>query len=228
MNKYLTPKIVITALSLLVINFAYGQNSANQSKPSKDSAMVISVVGDVVAEKDKVKLTPLIRIQSDEVIDVANYGKVEIVYFVSGQKEDWRGPAKFKVGTTESVNISGQPFSVSKTSGISKQLSDSLAIAGGTRVGMVRVRGASKLSLQRMEEKYTAMKKQYPDSILPEVVLLSDWEASCEDDRIKAKLSEIEKEFMGKDEAKILISLYSNRVRSEESQEFCKKLSEQK
>jgi len=206
---------------LLSANILFAQQIKN-----KDRVMVISTSGNVKLTTDKMQVTPLIRIRQGEIVDLEKYAKLEIIYFNSGNKEDWRGPAKFEIGNTESKMIEGKPFATHKTKGIGIKLAQSMEIASFSRQGMVRVRGANKLELRRIEQKYMAEKERFPDSILPEIYLLSAWDGFCEDKLIKEKLDEIGKEFAGRDDANILISLYSNRVRSAEAQATCDKIAQ--
>lgn len=179
-----------------------------------DVGLVTQLSGDVTYmnegyQKTPEKVQPFMRIRQGDRFVVTAGAMVQLVYFQSGRKETWKGPAVFAVGEAQSrvegeKGMQAQPEVKILPTGASQGLRGIpilLRRAGLSRSGTTQVRGVvgtpqkaitlsekEKSEIKRTEEIYQSLRKQTKaDDITPELILLgvlSDHEQYEEMERV--------------------------------------------
>ena len=177
---------------------AIGASAEGQILPP-DVGIITQLSGDVTYRNEDYQKTPakaqaFMKIFQGDYFQVEAKAAVQLVYFVSGRKETWKGPAAFIVGETQSrakveKGIQAQPEVKILPSGVlegMRRVPALLRRAGLSRSGTLQVRGPGE-SFQKSKElseekqKEIAMAKENyrnlrnqtkADDITPELYLL--------------------------------------------------------
>jgi hypothetical protein len=189
-----------------------------------DVGLVAQLSGDVTYMNEGYQKTPekaqsFIRIRQGDRFKVASGAMVQLVYFQSGRKETWKGPADFVVGEAQSraggeKGVQAQPEVVILPTGVSQgmqRIPILLRRAGLSRSGATQVRGVGggpqkaialseeeKAEIKMAEEIYQSLRKQTKaEDITPELTLLAvlaDYEQYEEMERVIKNALEIQPE----------------------------------
>ena len=164
-----------------------------------DVGLVTRLSGDVTYmnegyQKTPEKAQPFVRIRQGDHFKLASGAMVQLVYFQSGRKETWKGPAVFVVGETQSraqgeKGIQAQPEVTTLPTEASqgmRRIPILLRRAGLSRSGTTQVRGVGggpqktitlseeeKAEIKMAKEIYQSFRKQTKaEDITPELTLL--------------------------------------------------------
>lgn len=128
-------------------------------------------------DKDK-PVVPFMKVRVGDKLSLHKDGKIQLVYFQGGRQETWRGAVKLVVGANESqANSPSHSPEVKKLPPIVlQQLSRAPGVMSDlkNRSGMILVRSLPLLEMRKLDETYTAMRKESAqDDVTPELYLLS-------------------------------------------------------
>jgi len=129
--------IAIYLSTMFIYQNVEAQNSEIQS--FEDTAMVISISGDVKFSENCAKLSSLIKVNKGKEILVDENAVVELIYLFSNFREIWHGPAIFKIGEIKSEQIEGKPYLTEKIKGFNNIKRNNFNHS--SRHGMVRLVG---------------------------------------------------------------------------------------
>jgi hypothetical protein len=195
-------RIILSLVGLICLGMvlipAIEVSTGAQTLPP-DVGLVTQLSGDVTYmnegyQKTPEKVQPFVRIRQGDHFKVASGAMVQLVYFQSGRKETWKGPALFVVGGAQSraeveKGIQAQPevtILPTEASQGMRRIPILLRRAGLSRSGTTQVRGLGggpqkaitlseeeKAEIKMAKEIYQSLKKQTKaEDMTPELNLL--------------------------------------------------------
>jgi hypothetical protein len=195
-------RIIMSLIGLIclvmVLTPAIQVSTGAQTLPP-DVGLVTQLSGDVtymneVYQKTQEKVQPFVRIRRGDRFKVASGAMVQLVYFQSGRKETWKGPAVFVVGEAQGraegeKGVQAQPEVTILPTGVSqglRRIPILLRRAGLSRSGATQVRGVGggpqkaitlseeeKAEIKMAKETYQSLRKQTrAEDITPELIFL--------------------------------------------------------
>lgn len=122
------------------------------------------------------RATAFMKVRDGDVLKLPAGSEVQIVYFEAKQRELWKGPSSFKVGTEGSVAVAGKAASTREAKGVPSR--ESVAHAGNVqRMGSLTLRSARAYPDDAVIAKARADYEQWvavadADDILPELAMI--------------------------------------------------------
>lgn len=117
------------------------------------------------------------RLRAGDEITLAADAEMQIIYFDTRKREQWRGPAVFRVTATGSETVSGQAVAASELKGVPSRVP--LAAAGNVqRIGGLTLRGGptkfpDDAAVERAQTDYAEwVAAADPGDILPELYMI--------------------------------------------------------
>lgn len=189
--------VKIVGLGCLLVMVS-GTSTAAQNLPP-DVGIITQLSGNVTYRNEDYQNTPekaqaFMKILQGDQFKVGTKALVQLVYFQSGRKETWKGPAGFIVGETQSQakvekGMKAQPEVKILPATISegmRRIPALLRRAGLSRSGFIQVRGLDEISriskalseeeqkvIAKAKENYQTLRNQTKaDDITPELYLL--------------------------------------------------------
>jgi hypothetical protein len=147
----------------------------------KESGMITQAQGSATftsgADKEK-PVVSFMKIRAGDKLSLGKDAKLQVVYFKDGRQETWQGPATLLIGASESTAAHGaNPPLVKKLPAIVlQQLTRAPGVVSDlkNRSGMIMVRSLPMLELRKLDENYTALRKEAAeDDVTPELYMLA-------------------------------------------------------
>lgn len=161
---------------------AYGIGNAQ----AVDVGLVQQLAGDVtyVSTTGSGKVQAFMKIRQGDRFTVPAAAQVQVVYFQSGRKETWRGPASFNAGAERSDAVRGTVHEVANLPvGVPQKIQKIPDMIQMARLGGVQVRSApqkrrvgaqDEAELAAARATYAQLRQQLPqEDITPELYLFS-------------------------------------------------------
>lgn len=184
-----------------------------------EAALVTALKGEVVFEDGKGGKTPLqafIKLHDGDLLQLGDAARLQITYFQSARQETWLGPGNIEIGAVESKAAMGQfrPQIQQLSLQLTEQLAKTPASDSRGKIAALRTRSIAPLaSLEQVQRAYREMRAKADSSDHnPELYLLSAYFELKEYDRLRNILGQLDGNFPGDLEIKILKSLYSKAI----------------
>lgn len=132
-----------------------------------------------ISGQDKEKpVVAFMKVRTGDQLTLSKDAKLQVVYFENGRQETWTGPAKLAIGTNESKGLNAANPTQVKTlpAIVIQQLSRAPAVVSDlkNRTGMIMVRSLPMVELRKLDENYTALRKDASaDDVTPELYMLA-------------------------------------------------------
>lgn len=128
-------------------------------------------------DKDK-PVVAFMKLRTGDKLTLSKDAKLQLVYFENGRQETWTGTAKVVIGTNESqATDAANPPQVKKLPAIVlQQLSRAPGVVADltSRSGMILVRSLPMVELRKLDENYTALRKEAAEEdVTPELYMLA-------------------------------------------------------
>ena len=147
----------------------------------KEAGMITQAQGSATyttgQDKDK-PVVAFMKLRVGDKLTLSKDAKLQLVYFDNGRQETWTGAAKVVIGTSESqASDAANPPQVKKLPAIVlQQLSRAPGVVSDlkSRSGMILVRSLPMVELRKLDENYTALRKEAAeDDVTPELYMLA-------------------------------------------------------
>ncbi len=147
----------------------------------KEAGMITQAQGSATyttgQDKDK-PVVAFMKLRVGDKLTLSKDAKLQLVYFENGRQETWTGAAKVVIGTSESqASDAANPPQVKKLPAIVlQQLSRAPGVVSDlkSRSGMILVRSLPMVELRKLDENYTALRKEAAeDDVTPELYMLA-------------------------------------------------------
>lgn len=163
-------------LTVAIIAFPISGTAAD-----KEAGMITQAQGSATYTTGQDKDKPVVAFMKLRVGDKLTLGKdakLQLVYFENGRQETWTGAAKVVIGANESQAAgTANPPQVKKLPAIVlQQLSRAPGVVSDlkSRSGMILVRSLPMVELRKLDENYTALRKEAAeDDVTPELYMLA-------------------------------------------------------
>lgn len=147
----------------------------------KEAGMITQTQGNTTYTSGQDKDKPVVafmKLRAGDKLKLSKDAKLQLVYFENGRQETWNGAAKVVVGATESQSSdAANPVQVKKLPPIVlQQLSRAPGVVSDlkSRSGMILVRSLPMTELRKLDENYTALRKDAAeDDVTPELYMLA-------------------------------------------------------
>ena len=128
-------------------------------------------------DKDK-PVVAFMKVRTGDKLTLSKDAKLQLVYFENGHQETWTGTAKVVIGANESqATHAANPPQVKKLPAIVlQQLSRAPGVVADlkSRSGMILVRSLPMVELRKLDENYTALRKEATEEdVTPELYMLA-------------------------------------------------------
>lgn len=147
----------------------------------KEAGMITQAQGSATyttgQDKDK-PVVAFMKLRVGDKLTLSKDAKLQLVYFENGRQETWTGAAKVVIGTSESqASDAANPPQLKKLPAIVlQQLSRAPGVVSDlkSRSGMILVRSLPMVELRKLDENYTALRKEAAeDDVTPELYMLA-------------------------------------------------------
>lgn len=159
----------------------------------EDVGLVDLVAGEAAYQAGSVKA--YMRVREGDRFELPADAQLGLIYFASGRRERWQGPAKLTAGKRESAPIAGKPAQATTLpAGVPQRLARVPELARAGLFGGVAVRAPKRPpteteeSLTEARATYASMRRQLPaDDPTPELFLYSALVSGPDPDTQEAK-----------------------------------------
>lgn len=175
----------------LIVSWLFHSISVAQTADDigKDSSLIIKTFGKILIKGTQPRSAEsYTKLRAGETVIMESGSTLQLIYFASGQLENWSNNRVFKVGTDSSIAEEGKPDSIKKIpNAVVKQYSSIVdGLESTSRYGMFRVRRVCETKVSNAEKLYPKLKADQDEtSIYAEEFLASNYYECADDEKLK-------------------------------------------